>query len=50
LSDQATVYHRWQFWRLLDLAERRPHRVKEFFLYTHPSINRRIDMARRMTA
>ena len=34
----------------LNLAERRPHRVKEFFLYSHPSINRRIDMARRMPA
>ena len=34
----------------LNLAERRPHRLKEFFLYSHPSIERRIDMARRMTA
>ncbi len=34
----------------LNLAERQPHRVKEFFLYSHPSINRRIDMARRMPA
>ncbi len=29
----------------LNLAERRPHRVKEFFLYSHPSINRRIERA-----
>lgn len=34
----------------LNLAERRPNRLKEFFLYSHPSINRRIEMARRMTA
>lgn len=34
----------------LNLAERRPNRLKEFFLYSHPSIDRRIDMARRMAA
>jgi len=34
----------------LNLAERRPSRLKEFFLYSHPSIDRRIEMARRMTA
>jgi len=34
----------------LNLAERQPNRLKEFFLYSHPSIDRRIDMARRLTA
>ncbi len=29
----------------LNLAERRPNRMKEFLLYSHPSIDRRIDMA-----
>ncbi|MBI4589309.1 MAG: M48 family metalloprotease [Candidatus Rokubacteria bacterium] len=31
----------------LNLAERRPHRLKEFFLYSHPSIDRRIKRAER---
>lgn len=31
----------------LNLAERRPHPVKEFFLFSHPSIERRIARARR---
>jgi STE24 endopeptidase len=31
----------------LNLAERRPHRFKEFFLYSHPAIDRRIARARR---
>ena len=30
----------------LNLAERDPHPVEEFFLYSHPSIGRRIAMAR----
>jgi len=30
----------------LNLAERRPNRLKEFFLYSHPSIDRRIEMAK----
>ena len=30
----------------LNLAERQPNRLKEFFLYSHPSIDRRIDSAR----
>jgi Zn-dependent protease with chaperone function len=34
----------------LNLAERRPNRLKEFLLYSHPSIDRRIEMARRLTA
>ncbi len=29
----------------LNLAERRPNRLKEFLLYSHPSIDRRIEMA-----
>jgi STE24 endopeptidase len=32
----------------LNLAERAPHPVKEFFLYSHPSIARRIARARRL--
>ena len=32
----------------LNLAERRPHPVKEFFLFSHPSIERRIARARRV--
>lgn len=31
----------------LNLAERRPNRLKEFVLYSHPSIERRIEMAQR---
>lgn len=31
----------------LNLAERRPHRLKEFLFYSHPSIERRIERARR---
>ena len=31
----------------LNLAERRPSRLKEFFFHSHPSIDRRIDRARR---
>lgn len=31
----------------LNLAERHPNRLKEFLLYSHPSIDRRIDMAKR---
>jgi STE24 endopeptidase len=31
----------------LNLAERRPHAMKEFFLFSHPSIERRIARARR---
>jgi STE24 endopeptidase len=31
----------------LNLAERRPHRLKEIFLYSHPSIDRRIARASR---
>lgn len=31
----------------LNLAERRPHPAKEFFLFSHPSIERRIARARR---
>ena len=34
----------------LNLAERHPNRLKEFLLYSHPSIDRRIEMARRLTA
>lgn len=34
----------------LNLAERRPHRLKELLLYSHPSIDRRIERARRLTA
>ncbi|MEX2224323.1 MAG: M48 family metallopeptidase [Candidatus Rokuibacteriota bacterium] len=30
----------------LNLAERDPHRLEEFFLYSHPSIGRRIALAR----
>ena len=30
----------------LNLAEREPHYVKEFLLYSHPSITRRISRAR----
>jgi glucose/arabinose dehydrogenase/Zn-dependent protease with chaperone function len=30
----------------LNLAERRPNRIKEFLLYSHPSIERRIERAR----
>ena len=30
----------------LNLAERRPHPVKEFMLYSHPAIHRRIARAR----
>jgi STE24 endopeptidase len=30
----------------LNLAERRPHRLKEFLLYSHPAIDRRIARAR----
>jgi STE24 endopeptidase len=32
----------------LNLAERRPHPLKEFFLYSHPSIERRIMRARQV--
>ena len=32
----------------LNLAERRPHRLKELFLYSHPSIDRRIARAREL--
>jgi STE24 endopeptidase len=32
----------------LNLAERRPHRLKELFLYSHPSIERRIARAREL--
>jgi len=32
----------------LNLAERHPHRLKEMFLYSHPSIDRRIARAREM--
>lgn len=31
----------------LNLAERRPHRLKELLFYSHPSIDRRIERARR---
>jgi STE24 endopeptidase len=31
----------------LNLAERRPNRLKEFFFFSHPAIDRRIDRARR---
>jgi STE24 endopeptidase len=31
----------------LNLAERRPHRLKEWLFYSHPSIDRRIERARR---
>jgi len=31
----------------LNLAERRPHRLKELVLYSHPAIDRRIERARR---
>ncbi|MFZ1058095.1 MAG: M48 family metalloprotease, partial [Candidatus Rokuibacteriota bacterium] len=31
----------------LNLAERRPNRLKEFLLYSHPCIDRRIEMAKR---
>ncbi|MBI2555275.1 MAG: M48 family metalloprotease [Candidatus Rokubacteria bacterium] len=31
----------------LNLAERRPNRLKEFVLYSHPSIERRIELAKR---
>jgi STE24 endopeptidase len=31
---------------LLNLAEREPHPLKEFFLYSHPSIGRRVERAR----
>jgi len=34
----------------LNLAERRPHRAKEFFLFSHPSIERRIARARRFVS
>lgn len=34
----------------LNLAERRPHAVKEFFLFSHPSIERRIARARRFAS
>ena len=34
----------------LNLAEREPHPVKEFLLYSHPSIVRRIDRARALSA
>jgi STE24 endopeptidase len=34
----------------LNLAERRPHRLKEIFLYSHPSIDRRIERATRSPA
>jgi Zn-dependent protease with chaperone function len=30
----------------LNLAERRPHRLKEFLLYSHPALDRRIARAR----
>jgi Zn-dependent protease with chaperone function len=30
----------------LNLAEREPHRLEEFFLYSHPAIARRIAHAR----
>jgi Zn-dependent protease with chaperone function len=30
----------------LNLAERDPHRLEEFFLYSHPAIDRRIAHAR----
>ncbi len=30
----------------LNLAERDPHRLEEFFLYSHPAIERRIAHAR----
>jgi STE24 endopeptidase len=33
----------------LNLAESDPHPVKEFFLYSHPSIERRIARARALT-
>jgi Zn-dependent protease with chaperone function len=33
----------------LNLAERRPHPVKEFMLYSHPAIDRRIARARALT-
>jgi Zn-dependent protease with chaperone function len=29
----------------LNLAERDPHPIKEFFLYSHPSIGRRVARA-----
>ena len=32
----------------LNLAERHPHRLKELFLYSHPSIDRRITRARKL--
>jgi len=32
-----------------NLAERRPHPVKEFMLYSHPAIDRRIARARALT-
>jgi STE24 endopeptidase len=32
----------------LNLAERRPHPLKEFFLFSHPAIERRIARARRL--
>ncbi|MFQ5897912.1 MAG: M48 family metalloprotease [Candidatus Methylomirabilia bacterium] len=34
----------------LNLAERRPHPVKEFFLFSHPSLDRRIERARRFAS
>ena len=34
----------------LNLAERRPHRLKEIVLYSHPAIDRRIARARRFQA
>ncbi len=34
----------------LNLSERQPHRMKEFFLFSHPSIERRIARARRFIA
>ena len=34
----------------LNLAERQPHPVKEFFLFSHPSIERRIARARRLAS
>ncbi|MFQ5521528.1 MAG: M48 family metalloprotease, partial [Candidatus Methylomirabilia bacterium] len=34
----------------LNLAERRPNPVKEFFLFSHPSLDRRIERARRFAS
>ena len=36
----------WSGWPPLNLAEREPHRLEEFFLYSHPAIARRIAHAR----